>query len=166
MTDPFEDQLRRTPPRELPSEWKAEILGAANAAAMELRRTPSRPAAGSYQSWWTQLWLRIPLPTVGLAWAWGIALLLSGLESWFNPSAHEQRAPVSAQQIATARAERQALLEEFSLAEGGGGFPQDSMPAPKTAAPIWRPKPRSEGHPEKEDRFGVTIQDRLDSAAS
>jgi hypothetical protein len=164
MTDPFEDQLRRTPPRTLPPEWKAEILGAATAAAMESRRTPSRPAAGMYQNWWTQLWLRIPLPTVGLAGAWGIALLISGAESWFAPVSHGQTEPVSAQQIATARAERQALFEEFSLADGGGGLPQDSMPAPKTAAPAWHPKPRSERNSEEEDRFGTTIQYRMGSA--
>ncbi len=165
MTDPFEDQLRRTPPRALPPEWKAEILGAATAAAMESRRSRSRPTVGTYQNWWTQLWLRIPLPTVGLAGAWGIALLISGAESWFAPVSKERRDPVSAQQIATARAERQALFEEFSLADGGGGLPQDSMPAPKTAAPVWHPKPRSESHPNPEDRFGARLQDRVSSAA-
>jgi hypothetical protein len=69
MNTEFEDQLQRQPLRELPAEWRSQILGAAAASAP---RSRSAMFADWVASW---LWPH-PRAWAGLGAAWVLILLL------------------------------------------------------------------------------------------
>src|SRR5688572_3943964 len=79
--DPLEQKLSSLPLRQLPSAWRAEILGAATASTMGL---PKRRG-----------------PPVWLAWTWGAALAASIVLSLLTPG---QPVPTKAADAAPAPA--------------------------------------------------------------
>ena len=151
MSNPFEEQLARTPRRELPPEWRSEILRTANAAS---RRTPE-------PGWWTQLWLRVPVPTLGFAAACGLTAVFSIIEPASDKSGFTTAQPLSSAQIAAARAERRELLQAFYLVDGAGDFPAESKESSAPPPPTALPRPRSDRRDAREDRFGNRASDHF-----
>lgn len=154
MFDPFEDQLAQVPLREPPREWRSEILAAANAGA---RR--SRPSAEP--TWWTQLWLRIPWPTMGFAAACGLTMVVSSLDQSGAAERRSNGPAISREQIAAARAERRELLQAFYLVDGAGDLPVESKKSPAPPPPAAMPRPRSDRRDGDGDGFGIRASDRF-----
>ncbi len=154
MSDPFEDQLARTPRRELPPEWRSEILRTAAEATATIR---PRPRHATEPSWWMGLWLRLPVPTLGFAAACVLTVMLSIVDQGLpNPSQTVSR-PVSREQIAAARAERNELLQAFYWVDGGNDLPSESKPRSELLRPVILPRPRSDRRTPGDDRFGITL---------
>lgn len=160
MSDPFEDQLARTPRRELPPEWRSEILlAAAEATATTTTRPRSSHPAGP--SWWMGLWLRLPVPTVGFGAACVLTVLLSTVDPWGSDPMHTVSRPISREQIAAARAERNELLQAFYLVDGGNEPPSESKPRSERLRPAILPRPRSDRRSPEDDGFGITLPNRF-----
>jgi hypothetical protein len=154
MFDPFEDQLAQVPLREPPREWRAEILGAAT-------RCERPPLPATQPAWWMQVWLRMPLPTLGFAMACGLTVLLSGLDQG-GPATRPSTGPtISREQIAAARAERRELLQAFYLVDGAADLPAESKESSAPPPPATLPRPRSDRREDGEDRFGLRTADRF-----
>ena len=158
MSDLFEDQLTRTPRRELPPEWRSEILRTAAEAAATTR---PRPRHLIEPSWWMGLWLRLPVPTVGFAAACVLTVLLSTVDQWGSEPGHTVPHPISREQIAAARAERYELLQAFYLVDGGNEPPSESKPRSELLRPALLPRPRSDRRSPEDDGFGITLPDRF-----
>ena len=154
MSDSFEDQLAQVPLREPPREWRSEILAVAMASAP--RRQPTAEPA-----WWMQLWLRIPLPTLGFAAACGLTVLLSSMDQEGSAGRNSSGAMISREQVAAARAERRELLQAFYLVDGTGDLPAESKESSAPPRPAALPRPRSDQRNENGDGFGIRVSDRF-----
>jgi hypothetical protein len=152
MYDDFEQHLTRTPLRSLPPKWRQDILHAATQAAAiptsEMRR---RPAAAKPAGWWNTLWLRFPLPTMGLAAAWAVVFLSGTLDSALNGRSKNSGGGVSQEQMAWARAQRSEL---WLLAGFSDTTAVHSEPSPATQPPRAVQRPRSDRKRDDDDRFG------------
>lgn len=156
MSDPFEAQLARTPRRELPPEWRSEILRTA-AEAAATATTRQRPGHPTEPSWWVGLWLRLPVPTVGFAAACVLTVTLSLLDQGSPDPGHTVSRPISREQIAAAQAERYELLQAFYLVDGGNELPSESKPRSERLRPAILPRPRSDHRSPEDDGFGITL---------
>ncbi len=166
MNDDFDQHLTRTPLRTPPPEWRRDILQVA-AVAAGIPQTKPRHASTipTRLGWWEHLWLRFPVPTMGLAAAWIFAALLSASERrMFETPPHGSQA-VSSEQIAVARAERKALWEGFVLADGRSEEEPESSPQHPSPPPRVHPRPRSDRSRPDDDRFGLNF-DRSHSASA
>lgn len=125
--DEFEQHLARQPLRPLPPEWRAEILGAATAAAAVSTEAEPRRSA----PWWREWLWPTPVAWGALATCWAAILVLNRL------------ALPSAAQVAETRANArlalayQALLRDYHTVE-----PATSVrsPAPTATPPPRRPQ--------------------------
>ncbi len=73
--DSFENRLKATPPRHLPTEWRAEILGPAReAAASGQRRTVDGNRGFTLPTWLTGLLWPHPKAWAGLAAVWVVII--------------------------------------------------------------------------------------------
>ena len=110
-TDPFEEALRRRPPRQIPAQWRDEILSAARESrATDGARHAARPAsppAGLRQLLWPS-----PVAWAGLAAVW---LTLAGMNlALREPSPSTPRlSPRAAPQLILAWKEQARLLSEL-----------------------------------------------------
>ena len=127
MNDDFENQLQRQPLRELPAEWRSQILGA---AAGSTPRSKSATAMDWVAGW---LWPH-PRAWAGIAAAWVLILLLH-FTSPDEPHFAERSGSMTVQSLAAMQ--RQTLV----MAQLLGSLDADNQPA----AAIAPPKPRSEG---------------------
>ena len=138
-SDDFEKQLQRQPLRQIPSEWRDEILSvarnaeAAGAAATSLDHP--RAASEMTASWWREWLWPCPEAWAGLAAVW---LVILGVNVT-APSPETQMAAkplVPQHEVSTQLAEQRrelARLLDLTL---------DSTPAARPGSP---PGPRSEG---------------------
>jgi hypothetical protein len=107
----FEDRLRRQSPKEVPGEWRKDILREA-ARAAEVQRVPrTRPL------WeWLDLLrgglLSTPRAWVGLATVWAAILVLN--QSGGPDSTSTMAAPISAAQAQMALKQKQFLMAELA----------------------------------------------------
>jgi len=127
--DDFEKQLQRQPLRELPKEWRAEILRNARAAASPHSSLLTPHAA----SWWREWLWPSPQAWVGLAAFWvAIAVLnvTNGSHSVDMAKQTPKPSPETETTLAAQRRELARLLDNFA----------ESSPKPKAAPP----GPRSE----------------------
>lgn len=142
QSEDFETQLRQQPVREIPNEWRAEVLAAARAAAESAGDSKASPSPGILRGYFSTLYEQIsalfwPSPK---AWS-ALAVVWIGLLVLNYATAHKPEMPPLAlrhpgQEILMARQEQQKLLAELL-----GQSPQPSV--------IDRPKsqdkkPRSE----------------------
>ena len=127
--DDFEKQLQRQPLREVPTEWRAEILRSARAASPRTALTTPRIAA-----WWRERLWPCPQAWAGLAAVWMIILGLNATAPT-GPGAVAMRSSApSAETQTTVAAQRRELAR---LLDNNFSEP---TPAPKPP-----PGPRSEG---------------------
>ncbi len=136
----FEKQLKQRPVRQMPAEWRAEILSAAKAAGSESRVQ----AGGKSVSIWTMLkgWVVAglelkPKALAGLAALW-VAILALHFSTHDDSNVAISRTPVSKQVITEVREQRQYFAELAGLRQ----TPDAEPPRPSL------PKPRSESRPQ------------------
>jgi len=133
-TDDFEKRIRQQPFRQVPPEWKTEVLFAANlrAAKDSARVTASREPAESGLSSWHDLLLSLRGHLIGLSAVWFLVLILN-VTSASSPNTTAtlaQKGNVRSQPLST------ALLEHYrQLVEWIG---------PRTDDPVARPPRRSQ----------------------
>jgi hypothetical protein len=139
--DEFEQRLRRQPTRDVPAEWRQEILAAAQAAAARrsapdssVRRSEARAAR---PSWLSTLWWPCPRAWAALAAVW-VGILAVNLSFGDKPeTAARQTAPAPAETIVAWR-QQQRMLSQLI----GAPTSLDAEP-PKSVVP--RPRSESSG---------------------
>jgi hypothetical protein len=127
--DDFEKQLQRQPLRQVPGEWRAEILRSARAASLHAPRPAPRVAA-----WWNEWLWPCPQAWAGLAAVWLDILGLNATAPAESGSMAERPPEPSSELESRLAAQRRELarLLDNTLSE----------PAPILKSP---PGPRSEG---------------------
>ena len=136
-TDDFEKRLQHQQLREIPGEWRTEILGAAQTASGSRHSTLDTRPAGFLSTLRAQLsTLLWPCPQAwaGLAAVWVVILAMS-----YNPEPSTKMAkvtPPSPELVAALKEQRRLYLELAGLQS------QEVAEQPKTA----KPGPRSEIH--------------------
>ena len=118
--DDFENKLRGQPRRDIPPEWRREILG-------PLRKTQAPQVA-----WWRQLLWPHPAAWASLAAAW-VAIVVLSFAGEPEP-APSQTASKASPHMLVAYQERQRLWAELAL---------DVSPQPRRTAPAMD-RPRSQ----------------------
>jgi hypothetical protein len=136
-TEQFERHLSRQPIRQVPPEWREEILSAAYAAQASCRSSPAQ-----YHGWFAALKQRLttllwphPKAWAGMAAVW--VLILAADFSMRDPAtgvAEEKYAPPSPEVIVELKKQQQMLAELVGTYE-----PLDAV-----RQKIFSPKPRSE----------------------
>jgi len=107
--DDFEKRLQRLPMRNVPVEWRGEILDAARRAGDPQRSIPN-PRPGS---WWRELLWPCPQAWAGLAAAWVLILGLNAATRERVQVATVQSTP-PAREVLMALKERRRLLAELA----------------------------------------------------
>ena len=130
--DDFEQRLQRQPLRAVPSEWRAEILAAANATA-DARESRSVESSVQSTSWWRELVWPNPQAWAGLATVWLVIFVLK-LSTGNEARLVAKTSSVSPEVIVELR--QQKLL----FAELIGGIELRDAKPPKRSPP----RPRSE----------------------
>jgi len=136
--DDFEKQLQRQPLREVPSEWRADILREANSSVaadvrLNLPGQESQSLLTSATSWWREWLWPCPQAWAGLAAVW---MIIFGLNATTpaGPANLVKRSPAPSAEtdttLAAQRRELARLLDNFA----------EPTPVPKPP-----PGPRSEG---------------------
>jgi len=131
-TESFEERLRTQPLRQIPAEWRKEILTAAQAAAPSRRVSPVAHST----PWWFELLWPSPTAWAGLACVWLVALALNMAA---GPAATEYRMTGQTQQpsqeiTVTLAQRRQELAQLLSQSS------ETAIEPPRTVPP----GPRSE----------------------
>jgi len=125
MSDEFEEFLRKQPLRPAPEAWRAEILAAARAGAVQNEQAVT--------PWWKALLWPSPLAWAGVACAW---VLIAGMNIAARTGAPEIDAslpsPPSADAFALMVQER-AALEEVSQVQQEPAAPAQEKPMPPGA---------------------------------
>jgi hypothetical protein len=132
--DDFEKQLKQRPLRQAPADWRAQILGAAKAAANKSAGEEPGISLWTMFKAWVRAGLELrPKALAGLAAVW---VLIFALHFSTHDDSHlvVNRAPVSKQVMAEVREQRLYFAELAGLKE-----PRDAEP-PKRPFP----QPRSE----------------------
>ncbi len=129
--DEFEKQLRQQPLRQIPEEWREEILDAAR------RIQDPQPSTSNARptSWWRELLWPCPQAWAGLAAAWIAILFLNGVSREPVRTTSSQTRPHSPELMMVLREQRRLFAELI-----GSSSPVEP---PKT----FDPRPRSEASP-------------------
>lgn len=115
--DEFENKLRSQPRREIPPEWRREILG------------PLRKSQDASVAWWRQLLWPHPAAWASLAAAW-VAIVLLSFAGAPEPGP-SQTASKASPHMLVAYEERQRLWAELAL----DAAPQARNPVPAVDRP-------------------------------
>lgn len=128
--DEFEKLLQRQPLRDVPTEWKTEILIAQRTAGRGKNAAPTNGVA-----WWREWLWPSPVAWAGLACVW---LIIFALNFAARPTTGERdmarRSPVPSQEIAIVLAEHRRELAELrgSLATPSTAIRQPDPPGPRS----------------------------------
>jgi len=128
--DDFEERIRQQPLRELPQEWRREILGAAQAAMAP------RPVPLSWRERLSALLWPCPEVWAGLAAIWLGILVVNVASTERTERMAKKTAPTSAQVMMALREQEQILTELIE--------PHETSPAIPPRIIESRPRPRSQ----------------------
>ena len=120
IPDDFEQRLRRSPPAPLPAAWRAEILSAARAAAMQ------REPESCTKRLWSAAWWPSPWAWAGVASLWLVILGLNFATRAAEPKESVTAMRISPEMIRFAFAQREQEWAEF--------FPPSETEPPSAAA--------------------------------
>jgi hypothetical protein len=131
--DPFENELRGQPLRQLPADWRRDILSAAARASREGKA----PSLTTSTSWWRTLFWPAPGAWAGLAAVWVAILGLHFLGGNDSPTPPQISQTSPARQVEYALREKHRLYVELlnetetnSVAEP----PRRFVPRPRSEA--------------------------------
>lgn len=130
--DDFENQLQNQPLRQVPREWRAEILNAASAALT----IPPSPFT-SHVPWWRELLWPNPAVWAGLAAAWVVVFALNMASSQELPTTVATTPAPSPEVLQALNQQKQLFAELIHSSE---------LPSVETPKPFL-PRPRSECAP-------------------
>lgn len=137
--DPFEQRLRCQTLRQVPSEWRAEILAAADASRLQVTKQPTAAGEVALIEWWRLWFSRFPLAWSALAAIW---ITVIGI----NFTLPAPFVSISALVSPSARAESLTAMNFPTLELDS--MPMQIAPPPKPAPdnkpPANPPRPRSE----------------------
>jgi len=102
--DDFENQLRRVPMREIPADWRGQILSAAKQPV----RMDAPVAKSARQTWWRDLLWPSPLAWAALVLIW-FGILLSNVTGASQSSKGRQIASISAEDVILTLARQRSL---------------------------------------------------------
>jgi len=135
--DPFEQRLRRHPPRQVPSAWRKEILAAADATRRSTATQSMSEDQAALLGGWRLIFARVPLAWASLAVLW-IALL------GVNLTLPRPAVGVTVQTPASVRmgnwASLAALTAELDAAQEPLASTPDAAPASKPTGIPHRPR--------------------------
>ena len=126
--DDFEKQVQRQPIRQVPGEWRAEILRAA--ATTRGNPQPSTPHSQP-SSWWRELLWPCPQAWAGLAAAWAVVFVLNVASRDPVQVAKTSKA-APAPEILIALREHRRLLAELIESPAPVGPPKPADPKPRS----------------------------------
>ena len=125
MNSDFEKRLGKLTIRPTAAEWRREILRAA--------RIPSAPVTPTAAPPWWREWLwPCPKAWLGLAAAWGVALLLPATEP-SEPGEPSNGTPMTWQTFAQLQKEAESIAQSADVTEKPFIPPQPAMPQPQTS---------------------------------
>ena len=133
-TEQFERRLSRQPLRQLPSEWRAEILAAAHGVGPPRGGVRGQRSALSLSKWFVNLLWPHPVAWAGLAAAWICILAVNVSIRDRSPVVAEKVSPPSPEVIAELRRQQKMLAELIGSTDVRVADRQ----------PFFVPKPRSE----------------------
>jgi hypothetical protein len=131
-SDAFEQRLQRQSLRQVPSEWRGEILSAARAAIPRPSTLDSRPCP-----WWRELLWPCPQAWVGLAAVWVLILALNFMTRDEPKALAKQDLPPSSPQLLAVLEEQRRLFAELvgSPEIGDAVRPKPPVPKPRSERP-------------------------------
>lgn len=126
--DEFEQQLQSQPRRAVPSEWRVEILEAADAARRAHASRATRDA--TRVPWWRQWLWPCPQAWAGLAVVW---MILAGLHitAPSTPQSNASKSPDSEKQMAAA-AQRRELGRLLDVPADPAPPSRRNLPGPRS----------------------------------
>ena len=122
--DDFENRLEQQPLRQVPAEWRAEILGAAR---------PRRSAPGPQPSWLASFFWPHPKAWVALAAVWVLIFAMNILSRDKPNTVAQVIAPPSPQVVAVLQQQRRLLKELIGQTSALEAEPQERfLPRPRS----------------------------------
>jgi hypothetical protein len=128
----FEQKLSRRPMREIPGEWREEILAATG-------RTAKVENRGQEQFWLSSLVSRLstilwpcPQAWVGLATVWILILAVNFSDRDKTPAIAEKSAPPSPEMMAQLRQQHRLLVELIGANQTHDAEPPKVLPFPRS----------------------------------
>ena len=129
--DDFEQKLQRQPLREIPAEWRDEILDACRASSVE-RREPERLWPSTLVSRLsTALWPH-PKAWAGLAAVWILIFCVNFSMRDKSPVMAERAAPPSPEVIVELRQQQRMLAELIGSSQARDAEPPRFLPQPRS----------------------------------
>ena len=114
--EPFEEHVRRQPLREIPADWRGQILSAARAAAPEMSRVPMQESLSVRLRQQIKAWLwphPLAWSALGACWLVIAAVIFSLREP--APVMAQKEAPVTAETLTELKQERLMFAELAGL---------------------------------------------------
>jgi hypothetical protein len=129
----FENQLKQRPLRQAPGEWRAEILGAAKAAANESAGEEPRISVWAWFKGWIAAGMELrPKALAGLAAIW-ILIFALHFTTRDDSNFAASRKPESEQIMAEVREQRLLFTELAGLKEAhDADLPKHPLPRPRS----------------------------------
>lgn len=110
MNDDFETKLQRQPLRQIPAEWRAEILAAAK-AGRRATTVPGVTLASVFKARLRALFWPAPQAWAGLAALWLVVLVLNFATREAAPELKARHAPPSPEMLLLLKQQEQLLAE-------------------------------------------------------
>jgi len=130
----LEQKLQRQPLRQIPGEWREEILSAANKVGTARRAVRGRLGEASLPNWFSSLLWPHPAAWAGLAAVWILILAVDFSMRDQAPVTAEKSAPPSPEVIVELKQQQRMLAELIG--------PRDEHDADRSKSFV--PQPRSE----------------------
>ena len=133
MNDDFEQKLQRQPLRQVPAEWRGEILTAAKlAVAARPEPTERNPASGIVQTLWRELIWPCRSVWAGVACAWLLIIGLNAASFERTPRVVSKMEPRSGEEFRAFIEQRQLLAQLTDTVPEQANTHKPNPPGPRS----------------------------------